>query len=114
VLARNVGEATGDIQTSGEQDAVDLRADGSEGGANVVAAIEKGGELRVGDRLSSRPDHRPKPARTDIAPGTARAEQQHRPTDLGRSPQRRDGLRERVDDNNDTWAGLADYPCPSK
>ncbi len=51
---RNIGKPTGGIRAAGEDDAFHFCSDRRQRGADIVAAIEKAGALRVGEGLTRR------------------------------------------------------------
>ena len=79
MLARDIGEPARDVRPAGEYHTFDLRPDRRQRGADIVRAIEKSGEAGLGNRIARRRDNFTKPARPDVAAGTRRADQYHRP-----------------------------------
>ena len=75
MLPCNIAESAGDICPADEHDAFDLQADRRQRGADVVTAIEKGGEPGPWNGLARRGDERPEPPRAHITAGVGRAGQ---------------------------------------
>lgn len=69
MLPRDVGKTAGHIRTAYENNTFNLRPDRRQRRADIGAAIEKGEESCLRDRLPRRGDERYEPTRANIAAG---------------------------------------------
>jgi len=98
----DIGEALSDIGSAGKNNALDPGANRRLGGAGISAAIEEHCALRRRDSRARSGDERAEPARSGIDPGVGRAGEGDRPPRFRRRAQRRDAVRQRMDDDDGT------------
>jgi hypothetical protein len=104
-LAGDVGKTLGDIGPPGKDDAFDPGADRRLGRPGIIAAIDQRRRLRRRYSFARRPDQRAEPAGSGGGPGIGGAEESDRAAGLGGRAQRRDGMRQRVDDDDGRCIG---------
>ncbi len=109
-LAGDVDEAFGDVRRAGKYDGRGAGADRRLGGAGIVATVEEGGELRCRHGRTRRRDERAPPAGTAIDRGAGGARKRDVAPGLGRRRQRRNGVGQRMDDDDRGVSGQCIAP----
>jgi len=99
VLPRDIGKAVGDIRAACEDNTFHFRSDRRQSSTDIVTTIEQARAPGVGDGLTCRGYQRLEPARTHVAAGIWRADEQRRTAGAIRGACRGDCLGERVNDD---------------
>ena len=99
-LSRDIGKARGDIGPAGEADGLNAGADRRLCGGGIAAAIEQRCAPCRRHCGAGRNDHLAPPAGAAIDASLRRAGQDHGPPGFRRRGQRRDGVRQRMDDDD--------------